>query len=85
MSAVLKVLAIFCLVEAGLSVVRHGWRSHEWVARLCFAAAFLLIEPIREGETAWTRLRRPRQVVALALATVAMAIIVLSTLAGRHA
>jgi hypothetical protein len=75
-----RALALLLLFEAGLSIRRHGWATYDWPARVCFAAAFLLVEPKREGESMWARLRRPRQIAITVLALASVVLFILSTL-----
>jgi hypothetical protein len=79
-----RAVALLLLVEAGMSIHRHGWRSYGWAALACLACCFLLSEPRREGETMLTRLRRPRQAAIFVLGIAAMVLIVLSMRAGTY-
>ncbi|SPE44095.1 hypothetical protein SBA7_290023 [Candidatus Sulfotelmatobacter sp. SbA7] len=79
-----RAVALLILVEVAMSIRRHGWASYWWPAQLCMAGCFLLVEPRREGETTWTRLRRPRQAAIFVLAVVGMVLIVLSMVSGSN-
>jgi hypothetical protein len=79
-----RAVALLLLMEAGLSIRWHGWGGYQWRAQVCLAGCFLLMEPRRKGETARTRLQRPRQFVMLLLAAAAAVLFVLSFLALRN-
>jgi hypothetical protein len=63
-----RAVALISLIHAWVLIRKHGWASYEWPMWLCLAVCFLLVEPRREGETTWARLRRPRQAAILVLA-----------------
>jgi|HubBroStandDraft_5_1064220.scaffolds.fasta_scaffold01054_11 hypothetical protein len=75
-----RVVALICLAHAGVLIRNHGWVSYEWWTWACLAGCFLLVEPRREGETTWSRLRRPRQAAILFLAAAGGVFLVLSIL-----
>jgi hypothetical protein len=75
-----RVVALICLAHAGLLIHKHGWVSYEWRTWACLAGCYLLVEPRREGETTWARLRRPRQAAILFLAAAGGIFFVLSIL-----
>ena len=81
---IFRALAVLLIIEAAWSIHRHGWVSYDWPARACFAIAFLLVEPKREGERVWTRLRRPRQLLMMILAVGAFVLLLLSIRAGTN-
>jgi hypothetical protein len=76
LQSIARVMAVLFLVEAAISIRRHGWGSYGWPVKVCLAGCLLLAEPSREGETTLARLRRPRQAAILVLAVVGMVLIV---------
>ncbi|MGB7583685.1 MAG: hypothetical protein WBM11_02480 [Terriglobales bacterium] len=77
-----RAVAIILLVEAALSLRKYGWASYGWPATTCLAGCLLLLEPKRQGEGLWTRLRRPSRLVGSVFALLTIVFVVLSMLAG---